>query len=251
MEIDTNMSLDAFQSQYTSEDNESFYKLLDKQNQKRAEKYAWMWKGNKLPSSMMLKQKEVKTKLLQERGSLQDDGGERTRLAIRDVSEKSAMPDSWMAKPNNGLMFGPESVEDSIETTAQKAQAESKAAPKGIVYGNTRMPMPAQPKTESSVPPSPSLSAIKDAIVGRRRVSDLESGFDGSETPRINGYAFVDDESESKECIPTPIIDLGKGEIKRNPFMIKEQSKREDLHHRMVDSAAKTKRASAKIGLTG
>ena len=36
-----------------------------------------------------------------------------------------------------------------------------------------------------------------------------------------------------------------------NPFKIKEQSKREDLHHRMVDQVAKTKRASSKSGMTG
>src|SRR3981189_1689994 len=89
VKVDTNMSLDKFQSLYTSEDNESFYKLLDKQNQKRAEKYAWMWTGNnKLPSKMMLKQKEVETKLLQSRSSLHDDGGKKNRLAILDVAEK-------------------------------------------------------------------------------------------------------------------------------------------------------------------
>jgi protein DGCR14 len=32
------MSLSAFQAKYTSEDNESFYRLLDKQNQKKADK---------------------------------------------------------------------------------------------------------------------------------------------------------------------------------------------------------------------
>jgi protein DGCR14 len=250
-EVDTNMSLDKFQSLYTSEDNESFYKLLDKQNQKRAEKYAWMWSANnKLPSKMMLKQKEIETKLLQSRGSLQDDGWERDRLAIRDVSEKPAKPDSWVSKPDNGFMFPPESVEDSVETVAQKAQNDSRAAAKGVTYANTRMPIPVTTR-DPVLPSSPSLSAVRDAIDGRRRASDLESGFDGSETPRVNGYAFVDDEPEEEPVAPTPIIDLGKGELIKNPFVIKEQSKREDLHHRMVDRNAKTKRASTKYGLTG
>lgn len=40
--LDTNMSLSKFQATYTSEDNESFYKLVDKQNQKKADKYAWL-----------------------------------------------------------------------------------------------------------------------------------------------------------------------------------------------------------------
>lgn len=250
VEVDTNMSLDRFQSRYTSEDNESFYKLIDKQNQKRAEKYAWLWQGNKMPSKMMLKQKEVETKLLQSRGSLQDDGGDRDRLAIRDTNEKPAKPNSWKSKPQNQLMFSPESVEDSLETVAQKAQNESRAAPKGVVYANTRLPDP-ELNQSLAEPPSPSLSAIRDAMAGRRRVSDSESDFNGSETPRVNGYAFVDDEPDAELYTPTPTIDLGKGEVTKNPFAIKEQSKREDLHYRMVDKAARIKRASSRIGMAG
>jgi protein DGCR14 len=255
VKVDTNMSLDKFQSLYTSEDNESFYKLLDKQNEKRAQKYAWMWTGNnKLPSKMMLKQKEVEIKLLQSRSSLDDDGGEKNKLAIRDVAEKPARPDAWKSKPNNGLMFAADSVEDSVETVAQKAQNESRASPKGVSYANTRLPPQASIDEASNIPPSPSLSAIKDAIAGRRRASDLEtnteSSFNGGETPRVNGYAFVDDEPEE---VPysAPRINLGKGDIVKNPFVITEQSKREDLHHRMVDKNASNKRMSSKYGMTG
>jgi protein DGCR14 len=252
MEVDTNMSLDKFQSLYTSEDNESFYKLADKQNQKNREKHGWMWSGdNKMPSKMMLKQREIETNLLQSRSSLEDDGGERNRLAIRDVAEKPARPDAWKSKPNNQLMFGPDSLEDSIETVAQKAQNESRAAPKGVAYANTRLPGPEIIQQDTNIPPSPSLSAVRDAIAGRRRESDLESGFNGSETPQVNGYAFVDDEPEEEPYAPAPTINLGKGDAVRSPFVIKEQSKREDLHHRMVNSNSRSKRASAKIGMIG
>ncbi|TVY65682.1 Splicing factor ESS-2-like protein [Lachnellula suecica] len=250
--VDTNMSLDKFQSLYTSEDNESFYKLIDKQNQKRAEKYAWMWSAdNKLPSKMMLKQKEIEMKLLESRGSLYDDGGKKNKLVIRDPADKPARPDHWKSKPNNGLMFAPDSVEDSIQTQAQKIQEDSRAAPKGVAYANTRMPAPEVPEGGSTRASSPTLSAVRDAIAGRRRATDAESGFNGSETPRVNGYAFVDDEPEAESYEPTPIIDLGKGEAVKNPFVIKEQSKREDLHHRMVDTNSKTKRTSMKNGMMG
>ena len=252
MEVDTNMSLDKFQSIYTSEDNESFYKLVDKQNQKNREKHGWMWsENNKLQSKMMLKQQEIERKLLQSRSSLEDDGGARNRLAIRDVVEKPARPDAWKSKPNNQLMFGPESVEDSIETVAQKAQNDSRAAPKGVAYANTRLPPPETTQENANIPPSPSLTAIRDAIAGHRRDADLESGFNGSETPKVNGYAFVDDEPEEEQYVPAPTVNLGKGDAVKNPFIIKEQSKREDLHHRMVDHNSRSKRASAKFGMTG
>lgn len=246
----TNMSLDAFQAQYTSEDNESFYKLLDKQNQKRVEKNAWMWNGNKVPSNRLLKQNEVELKLLETRGSLLDDGGKKDRLAIKDVAERPSMPDTWKVKPNNSLMFDPEGVEDSVETVAQRAQLKSRAAPKSVVYDNTRMPSTIG--DEPQIPPSPSLSAIRDSIAGRPRGIELESCVEGGETPRVNGYAFVDDEPEPEEFddLGSSVV-LGTGDATPNPFKIKEQSRREDLHHRMVDQAAQKKRALSKIGTMG
>ncbi|KAI1391128.1 nuclear protein DGCR14 [Hypoxylon trugodes] len=247
-EVDINMSLGAFQSKYTSEDNESFYKLLDKQNSKKAEKYAWLWTGNKLPSKMQLKQKEIEAKLSETRG-LTDDGFKKDRLAIKDKDERPAQPDTWKSLPNNSLMFVPESVEDSMETRIQKSEAESRAAPKGVNYNNTRLPAP-KVSDEESVPPSPSLSAVRDAIAGKRRESDLNSTTAGNETPRVNGYAFVDDE-EPEWQQPAPKIDLGPGDATPNPFIIKEQSKREALHHRMVDRISQSKRTASKEGLLG
>ncbi|KAI2623253.1 nuclear protein DGCR14 [Hypoxylon sp. NC1633] len=248
-DIDTNMSLGAFQSKYTSEDNESFYKLLDKQNLKKAEKYAWLWTGNKLPSKMQLKQKEIEAQLMEKR-SLTDDGFERDRLAIKDKEEKPAQPDTWKSLPNNSLMFVPDGVEDSMETRVQKAEAESRAAPRGVNYDNTRLPGP-KISDEESVPPSPSLSAVRDAIAGKRGTSDLNSTTAGSETPRVNGYAFVDDEEPEYESPTAPEIDLGPGDSTPNPFIIKEQSKREALHHRMVDRISQSKRTSSQVGLLG
>lgn len=245
--VDTNMSLANFQATYTSEDNESFYRLMDKQNQKKVEKYAWIWRGNKLPSKQMIKQAEVEAKLLQTR-SLVDDGFKRDRLAIKDIDERPARPDSWNANPKNNLMFGPDSVEDNYESPAQKAQAESRMGPKTINYQNTRIPQPAIVER----PPSPTLSAVRDAIAGKTRKEDqASSAVGGGETPRVNGYAFVDDEDDEDDVLPVPVISLGPGDATPNPFKLQEQRKREGLHHRLVERAAQSKRESVKNGLTG
>ncbi|KAK7754174.1 hypothetical protein SLS62_003751 [Diatrype stigma] len=251
VEIDVNMSLGAFQSKYTSEDNESFYKLLDKQNSKRAEKYAWLWSGNKLPSKMQLAQKRVEAKLSETR-SLTDDGFKKDRMAIKDKDERPAQADTWKFKPNNEFMFIPDGIEDAMETRIEKAEAESRAAPKGVNYENTRMPIP-KISDEDSVPPSPSLSAVRDAIAGKRVGSDANSTTaGGGETPRVNGYAFVDDEQPAYETPKAaPVIDLGPGDATTNPFTIREQSRREALHHRMVDRISQSKRLSSKVGMTG
>ena len=281
--IDTTLSLAAFQSKYTSEDNESFYKLLDKQNQKRVEKYAWLWTGNKLPSKQQLKEKEVEAKLLAQRGpqALVDDGFARDRLAICDKeAARPAAPDQWKgAKPNNELMFVPDGVEErgvlgeGQMTVAERAQAESRAGAKRIVYENTRVMV--RPRAVSSSrgtdeegrltrEGSPTLSEIRNAIAGRGgRACDVESslggGGEGGETPRVNGYAFVDDEEpepkperrrrDKKQSVP--VIDLGPGDATPNPFQLQEQRKREALHHRMVERISQSKRTSARLGVTG
>lgn len=251
-EIDTNMSLGAFQAKYTSEDNESFYKLLDRQNQKKAEKYGWLWRGNKLPSNQELKQMEVKASLAASGKSLTDDGFEKDRLAIEDKDDRPAMPDTWKSDPKNALMFPPSGVDDDgIETLASRAQEASRAPPKTIVYENTRMPG-LNVTQESPRPPSPTLSAVRDAIAGRPRAGDRDSTFaDGNETPRVNGYAFVDDEEPEVTALDGPAINLGPGDATPNPFKLQEQRKREGLHHRMVDRIAQSKRASAKVGQVG
>ncbi|KAK2028480.1 nuclear protein Es2 [Colletotrichum zoysiae] len=244
--VDTNMSLANFQATYTSEDNESFYKLMDKQNQKKADKYAWIWRGNKLPSKQMIKQAEVEAKLLETR-SLTDDGWKRDRLAIKDADDRPAQPDTWNANPKNNLMFGPDGVDDDYESPAQKAQAESRMAPKSINYQNTRIPQPVIVER----PPSPTMTAVRDAIAGKTRKEDQAStALGGGETPRVNGYAFVDDEDD-EEVLPAPVIHLGPGDATPNPFKLQEQRKRESLHHRLVERAARSKRESAKNGLTG
>ncbi|KAH8174129.1 nuclear protein es2 domain-containing protein [Sarocladium implicatum] len=245
--LDTNMSLSKFQATYTSEDNESFYKLVDKQNQKKADKYAWLWRGNKLPSKQMIKQREVESRLAESRG-LTDDGFKRDRLAIRDADDRPARPDTWISKPKNGLMFGAEGVEDDVMTTSQKSQQASRMGPKAIVYENTRIPQAQAPQR----PPSPTMSAVRDAIAGKPRKTDRDSSaVGGGETPRVNGYSYVDEEDnddEPEEVLPP--IDLGPGDT-THPFRVQGQRDRETLHERMVARITKASKEASSTGYTG
>lgn len=256
-EVDLNMSLDRFQAKYTSEDNESFNRLLDKQNLKRAEKYRWLWAGNKIPAARQIKQREREGKLLQARLEQEKEDGGKPRLLIEGPDERKAMPDTWEAKPNNQVFFAPDSVEDEYETVQQTAEAKSRAAPKAVVYGNTRLSsLQSSADIDPLIPPSPSISAIQDAIAGRPRATDSEPGYSGAQTPRVNGYAFVDDEPTVAEEEAVAVVAataasnaallLGSGDATPNPFKIKEQSKRESLHHRMVDRVARNNRSRAR-----
>ncbi|KAI9855382.1 MAG: hypothetical protein M1824_006137 [Vezdaea acicularis] len=244
--VNTDIRLDTFLSKYTGEDNESFYKVIDKQNQKRAEKYAWIYQGNKILAPRQLKHREREEKLIKSKAAQEAEDSGVQLLAIEGKDDRKAMADSWNSKPNNQLMFSPESIEDQVVTVQQRAEAESKMPPKVVVYDNTRLPS-AAPEPEKRLPPSPSLSAVQDAIAGRPRPTDSEPGYTGAETPRVNGYAFVDDE----EPPPTTHAFMPRADTMPNPFKIREQSKRESLHHRMVDKVSRDKRTSSVNGMNG
>lgn len=243
-EVDMNMSLSAFQQRYTSEDNESFYKLLDKQNLKRAERYSWMWAGNKIPAARQIAHRKRERLLAEDKASKSSENGkELATIETRDT--RKAMPDSWPSRPDNPFMFAPGSVEDTVQTVAQKNEETSRAPPRAVIYDNTRIAPTGNTESSTDIPPSPSLSAVQDAIAGRPRPSASEASFNGASTPRVNGYAFVDSEPE-----PAPSAEshssllLGGGDNTPNPFKLHESSKREALHHRMVDKFAKGKRAA-------
>jgi protein DGCR14 len=106
------------------------------------------------------------------------------------------------------------------------------------------------------------MSAVVDAIAGRPRLTVSEANHNGSETPRVNGWSFVNDKPSSTPTelgappltwgtVDSSPLLLGPGDATPNPFQIKEKSKREDLHHRIVDRVAKNKRCSARQGMTG
>lgn len=246
---DLNLSLAAFQAKYTSDDNESFYKLLDKENVKKREKYAWLWDGNQIaaPRKIAHRIREAKRRAELTSSTVSND----LILAEMAKDKRPAMIDQKPIQPLNTFMFAPESLEDQQQTIAQAREEASLAPPKAIRHHNTRMPVE-EVMPIYAVPPSPSMSAIDAAIAGRPRPTGSEPGYTGADTPRVSGYKFVDAE-------PTPAeIAYAKGELTApNPadllsrlvsadsgpaFQISEKSRREDLHHRLVDKNTKKKR---------
>ncbi|KAJ5466724.1 hypothetical protein N7539_009453 [Penicillium diatomitis] len=264
----SHMGLTAFQAKYTSEDNESFNKVLDKQNTKKRENYAFLWNNNKIPSARQIAHHKQEIKRITAQGGNPqtslikqvdaDADADAEHLIKTDLDARPARPDAWKFRPDNGLMFLPPSIEHTHETLQQQAEIASRAGPKRTLYQNTRLldhdAAAAADAAASSIPPSPALTAIKDAIAGRPHLGESEaSAIPGGETPRVNGYAFVDEDEPEPDYGPeTSSADdyqadwrlLGSSsDTTPNPFQIGETRKREALHHRMVDRASRTKRA--------
>ncbi|KIW71073.1 hypothetical protein PV04_03281 [Phialophora macrospora] len=264
LDLDTaTLSLGAFQAKYTSEDNESFNTVLDKQNQKRRVKHAHLWtQDQRLPSARQVAYRAHEARLLKQKAEADDaaaaDGKALIAISSGAVDTRPVKPDAWkIQRPDNTFMFPASSVdEDGVPTVQQVREQNSKAGPKEVVHANTRFPplhvqYPDDDNFVGHVPPSPSLNTD---IIARRGSLGVGPGsevsdFAGGETPRVNGYAFVDE--DEPENIPSPNAsapsyrDLLAGQVgdgTPNPFKLGEIRKREDLHLRMVERQARKKR---------
>lgn len=272
--VDTStLTLSHFQAKYTSEDNESFNTVLDKQNQKRREKHVHLWtQDQRIPSARQIAHRAREARLLTEQEVANASGKSLIPITSGATDQRPAKPDSWSIKrPDNPFMFHAESVDETgIPTVMESKEQNSKAAPRQVVHANTRFPSAAMYRDDPGpIPPSPSPSLNTDIIARRdaerrRRggfrddstvgLTDSDAGYTGSETPRVNGYAFVDeDEPEANPNLnldnAPSYRDLLAGQTADatpNPFRINEIRKREDLHLRMVEKQARGKREKEK-----
>ncbi|KAF2688642.1 hypothetical protein K458DRAFT_274728, partial [Lentithecium fluviatile CBS 122367] len=239
--VDLDMSLSAFQAKYTSEDQESFNQILDRQNKARFEKNVWLREGNRFAS----KQRVAQQKVIEARKS---DSTQLIPRPSQDLDDRPAAPNTHKHSAFNTLMFAPDSIESWAPTRTQTAESTSLAPPKRVLHANTRLPVP---ETEPQRPPSPTMSAVRDAIASRPRLNPSEGGYTGSETPRVNGYAFVDAHppspfSDSDSEAPTDLLErFGAKGSTAVPFTISESRRREKLHHKMVERISSSKKVMA------
>lgn len=243
--VDLDMSLNAFQAKYTSEDQESFSTIIDKQNLNKFDKNKWLHDGNRYASKQRIAQQKV---------IAMNTASDSTALTVRpsqNLDDRPAAPTMHKHTAFNALMFAPESVESWAPTNVSRAETASLAPPKQTRFANTRLP------AESELPPrpaSPTLSAIRDAVSGKPRLGASEGGYTGSETPRVNGYAFVDAQapdpdsdldSEAPEDLLERFGITGDGASKAAPYSMTEATQREKMHHKMVDQIGAKRAAGA------
>lgn len=176
---------------------------------------------------------------------------------------RSAGVDGWEFKARNALMFPPDADESPYHPKPRPAPTDEKPPPpKVIKYGNTRLPEQDDTPSQSiSAPPSPTRSRIEAAIAGtpyrpRSPTGNVDALVPSipSPTPSQLGPAAVkqlmtwgtlnatprvlsqsDDPAEAVE-MPPP-----------NTFQIKPPSAREQLSHKLSNSAAKSLRAKAEL----
>jgi protein DGCR14 len=76
--VDANLSLDAFQARYTSQDNASFQDLVVADNAARREKHAWAWHAEQKANVRAIKAREARERLVDVTRRMVESSGDGT-----------------------------------------------------------------------------------------------------------------------------------------------------------------------------
>lgn len=214
VEVDTSLSLDEFFRRYTSEDNDSFSKILEKVNRKKKEKYAHLLEGEK--------EEDAK--------SIEDAKRDRITDGYGTSDQPTSTLDGCKHTAKNLLMYHPADRGEAPLTEEERA-VRLKGLTKEINLTNTRFHgkvMDTRPNDDGTVEVlyTPVVGATPVIVSGREdktKKYDLE---DLRKTPNqfyvesgkkaVNGFSFV------KTPSPVPGVDesLTWGEIEGRPLRL-------------------------------
>ncbi|CAH2054570.1 unnamed protein product [Thlaspi arvense] len=215
-DVDVDMSLDEFFRRYTSEDNDSFSRILEKVNKRKKEKYGHLLVGE------------------EENGNLIEDA-ERDR--ITDGYGTSYQPPStlegWKYTAKNLLMYHPADRGEAPLTEEERA-VRLLGLTKEIAKGNTRFhgrTMDSRPREDGSVEIlyTPIAGSSPMHISGRDRDKSKRYDLDDlrktpnpfyveSDKRADNGYSFVRTPSPAPGLDESPFITWG--EIEGTPMRL-------------------------------
>ncbi|CAH8356418.1 unnamed protein product [Eruca vesicaria subsp. sativa] len=214
-DVDVNMSLDEFFKRYTSEDNESFSKILEKVNKRKKEKYNYLLEGESDNNNNLIE--DVK------------------RDRITDGYGTSYQPPStlegWKYTAKNLLMYHPADRGEAALTEEERA-VRLAGLTKEIAKGNTRFQgksMDSRPREDGSVEilytpvAGSSPMHVRDRDKSKRYdLDDLRKTpnpfYLESDKRADNGYSFVRTPSPAPGLDESPFITWG--EIEGTPMRL-------------------------------
>ncbi|CAA7050972.1 unnamed protein product [Microthlaspi erraticum] len=205
-DIDVDMSLDEFFRRYTSEDNDSFSKILEKVNRKKKEKYAHLLEGEK------------------ESNLIEDAKRDRITDGYGTSDQPPSTLDGWKYTAKNLLMYHPADRGEAPLTEEERA-VRLLGLTKEICEGNTRFhgkTMDTRPREDGSLEilytpiagASPMISGRDRDKSKRYDLDDLRKTpnpfYVESEKRADNGYSFVRTPSPAPGLDESPFITWGE-----------------------------------------
>jgi protein DGCR14 len=216
-EIDTTVTLDEFFRRYTSEDNDSFSKIIEKVNKKRKERYDYLLEGEK--------NEDLK--------SIEDVKRDRITDGYGTSYQPVSTLDGWKYEAKNLLMYHPCDRGEAPLTEEERA-VRLKGLTKEINLGNTRFHgkmMDSRPKDDGTVEvlytpvagstPMPMFDRYGDKLK-RYDLEDLKKTphkfYVESEKKTNDGYRYVKTPSPAPGIDESPFITWG--EIEGTPMRL-------------------------------
>ncbi|EIN14177.1 hypothetical protein PUNSTDRAFT_58453 [Punctularia strigosozonata HHB-11173 SS5] len=128
---DTDLSLDAFQARYTSEDNSSFTQILEDENRKRREKWAWAWDAQRRVEGQQKKMLERRERMMIEGAK---EAGVREKVLIEPPELPKglieAAPEGEVRAESSDEVDNGKGKELAVRTPQEEEQTVDVMAPK-------------------------------------------------------------------------------------------------------------------------
>ncbi|KAF8019019.1 hypothetical protein BT93_H3790 [Corymbia citriodora subsp. variegata] len=217
--VDASLSLDEFFRRYTSEDNESFSKILEKVNKKRKERVGYLLEGEK---------EDVQ--------AIEDVKRDRITDGYGTSDQPVSTLEGWKYTPKNLLMYHP-ADRGEAPLTEEEMAVRLKGLTKEVSYGNTRFHgkiMDSRPKEDGTVEvlytpiagASPMPRSARDGdMVKKYDLDDLRKTpnpfYVESGKRAENGYSFVRTPSPMPGVDESPFITWG--EIEGTPLRLEPE----------------------------
>ncbi|CEG68619.1 hypothetical protein RMATCC62417_04843 [Rhizopus microsporus] len=216
--VNLDLSLDQFQTLYTSEDNASFAEILEKANQKAKEKNKWFFD--------------------KESHQLRITNGTQSIQLIEG-------PTGWKYKARNALMYYPEGKSESWIK-----EDDARGQPKAIDYKNTDITIPLTTQEDK---PSSDIATQQGKVTPWTQLSQVDQHATSDASPVLRGYQLVaSTPALSPSRVGTPQMTWGSiegtpmlvdGSATPGPkFSLPEISRREQLGMKLSEKASRAYR---------
>lgn len=217
--VDVNLSLDQFFRKYTSEDNDSFNKIMEKVNRKRKERYGYLLEGEKEEGEGVVK-------------GIEDVKRDRITDGYGTSGQPTSTLEGWKYCAKNLLMYHP-ADRGEVPLTEEERAERLKGLTKEVDRYNTRFHgkmSDSGPKDEAEVEVLyTTVAGATPVMLDRNRdktkkydLEDLRKSpnlfYVESEKKAENGYSFVKTPSPAPGGDESPFITWG--EIEGTPLRL-------------------------------
>jgi protein DGCR14 len=202
LRYNSDLSLDTFQSQYTSEDNASFADIMEQENAARKTRYAWAYKAEHNASDKSQRAIEARQQLVDLSRRLAEGDSE---VRLIEGSEPGRPGQRLLIEGRTTLPGDTASLEFAKRRVIAAAPKQERLMIEGASNSSARQEQLQERETQLTL----ALSEQKDAIDKARQESEIGTGVTAWPFTARNNFYYAPDanipiQDTSKQSLPQP-----------------------------------------------